>query len=69
MWTRIRQNAVMVSNLEESVALYRRLFGVRYTTGAVLKPFQLRNAVIPLGAGAFLELLSPTALRLRGHVV
>jgi methylmalonyl-CoA/ethylmalonyl-CoA epimerase len=56
----IRQVAVIVEDLEESIALYRRILGMEVCHREELVAYGLKNAVLPAGEGTFVELLTPT---------
>lgn len=56
----IRQIAVMVNDLEDTLALYRRVLKMEPCHQGDLSAYGLRNAVLPAGAGTFVELLQPT---------
>jgi methylmalonyl-CoA/ethylmalonyl-CoA epimerase len=56
----IRQIGIMVNDLEDSLAVYRRVLGMEPCHQGELGEYGLRNAVLPAGAGTFVELLQPT---------
>jgi methylmalonyl-CoA/ethylmalonyl-CoA epimerase len=56
----IRQVAVIVENLEDTLALYQRVLGMEACHREDLVAYGLRNAVLPAGEGTFVELLQPT---------
>ncbi len=60
MLKEIRQVAVMVEDLEDTLALYRRVLGMEACHRGDLAAYGLRNAVLPAGEGTFVELLEPT---------
>src|SRR5574342_806414 len=57
----IRQIAVMVKDLDDSLALYQRVLGMTPCHRQDLEAYGLKNAVLPAGEGTFVELLQPTA--------
>lgn len=60
MLYKLRQIAMMVNNLPEAVGLYRSVLGMEPSRTGTLPQFGLDNAVLPAGAGTFVELLAPT---------
>lgn len=56
----IRQIAMMVNDLEDTLTLYQRVLGMTPCHRETLEAFGLRNAVLPAGEGTFVELLQPT---------
>ena len=60
MLERLRQVAFLVNDLEEAKNLYRRNLGMETCHSEDLSRYGLRNAVLPAGAGTFIELLQPT---------
>jgi methylmalonyl-CoA/ethylmalonyl-CoA epimerase len=56
----IRQAAVMVNDLEDTLALYQRALQMEPCHRGDLTAYGLRNAVLPAGQGTFVELLQPT---------
>jgi methylmalonyl-CoA/ethylmalonyl-CoA epimerase len=56
----IRQVAVIVEDLEDTLALYGRVLGMEACHREELAAYGLRNAVLPAGEGTFVELLQPT---------
>jgi methylmalonyl-CoA/ethylmalonyl-CoA epimerase len=56
----IRQVAVMVNDLDNTLALYRRVLQMEPCHRGDLTAYGLRNAVLPAGQGTFVELLQPT---------
>ncbi len=57
----IRQMAVMVESLDEALALYHRALAMEPCHRGDLAEYGLCNAVLPAGAGTFVELLQPTS--------
>jgi methylmalonyl-CoA/ethylmalonyl-CoA epimerase len=56
----IRQVAVIVKDLEDTLALYRRVLMMEPCLRQDLVEYGLRNAVLPAGEGTFVEVLEPT---------
>jgi catechol 2,3-dioxygenase-like lactoylglutathione lyase family enzyme len=56
---RIRQIAVMMNDLEDGLALYRRVLEMEPCHREDLAAYGLRSAVLPAGQGTFVELLQP----------
>lgn len=61
MLYKLRQIAMMVSDLPAAVADYGRILGMQPCRTGALPQFGLDNAVLPAGNGTFVELLSPRA--------
>ncbi len=61
MLERLRQVAFLVKDLEEGKELYRRHLGMETCHSEDLSNYGLLNAVLPAGAGTFIELLQPTS--------
>ena len=61
MLERLRQVAFLVKDLEEGKELYRRHLGMETCHSEDLTNYGLLNAVLPAGAGTFIELLQPTS--------
>ena len=61
MLERLRQVAFLVKDLEEGKELYRRHLGMETCHSEDLSKYGLLNAVLPAGAGTFIELLQPTS--------
>ena len=61
MLYKLRQIAMMVSDLPAAVADYGRILGMQPCRTGTLPQFGLDNAVLPAGNGTFVELLSPRA--------
>ena len=61
MLYKLRQIAMMVSDLPAAVADYGRILGMQPCRAGTLPQFGLDNAVLPAGNGTFVELLSPGA--------
>lgn len=57
MLSHLSQNSLLVDNLEEAALRFRQLFDTRFTRGAVLPRYQVRNVVSPLGRETFMEIL------------
>lgn len=60
MLKEIRQAAVIVKDLEDALALYRRVLAMEPCHRQDLTAYGLRSAVLPAGEGTFVELLQPT---------
>ena len=61
MLYKLRQIAMMVSDLPAAIADYARILGMQPGRIGTLPQFGLDNAVLPAGNGTFVELLSPSA--------
>ena len=61
MLYKLRQIAMMVSDLPAAVADYGRILGMQPCHTGTLPQLGLDNAVLPAGNGTFVELLSPHA--------
>ena len=61
MLERLRQVAFLVKDLEDGKELYRRHLGMETCHSEDLTNYGLLNAVLPAGAGTFIELLQPTS--------
>ena len=60
MLHKLRQIAMMVNDLPESIDLYGRILGMEASRVGELPQFGLKNAVLPAGNGTFVELLAPS---------
>ncbi len=60
MLREIRQVAVIVRDLEDTLALYQRVLSMEPCHRQELAGYGLRSAVLPAGEGTFVELLEPT---------
>ena len=60
MLDRLRQVAFLVKDLEDAKDMYRRYLGMESCHSEGLSRYGLKNAVIPVGGGTFIELLQPT---------
>ena len=61
MLYKLRQIAMMVSDLPAAINDYARILGMQPCRTGTLPQFGLDNAVLPAGNGTFVELLSPRA--------
>ncbi len=60
MLDKLRQVAMMVSDLNDGIDLYGRILGMQPSRTGTLPQFGLDNAILPAGNGTFVELLAPT---------
>jgi methylmalonyl-CoA/ethylmalonyl-CoA epimerase len=60
MLHKLRQVAMMVSDLNDGIDLYGRILGMQPCRTGTLPQFGLDNAILPAGNGTFVELLAPT---------
>ena len=60
MLKRLHHVAIMVNNLEESVALYERILGIKLFSIEDIPDQNLRTAVFKIGEEAEIELIQPT---------
>lgn len=60
MLKRLHHVAIAVNNLEESVALYERILGIKLFSIEDIPSQNLRTAVFKVGEGVEIELIQPT---------